>query len=67
MVRCVTSHAAYFLILVLPRLLAVPPIDMDFGSAPLRFCLEGGIPSTDGDIALVLFRGTYGGQERKMQ
>lgn len=31
------------------------------GSAPLQLYLEGGIPGTDGNAALVLFRGTLGG------
>ena len=34
-------------------------------SAPLQFCLEGGIPGTDGNAALVLFRGTQGGQGKE--
>ena len=34
----------------------------NFGSAPLQLYLEGGIPGTDGNAALVLFRVTQGGQ-----
>ena len=33
------------------------------GGAPLQSCLEGGIPGTDGNAALVLFREHQKGKE----
>ena len=55
------NHAAHFHILVSIRALSGASRRQDFGSAPLQSYLEGGIPDTDGNAALVLFRGTQGG------
>ena len=54
-------YAARFLFIFHARLLAVPHLRCESGSAPLQLYKEGGIPGTDGNAALVLFRGTQGG------
>ena len=50
-------HAAHFHILVSIRALSGASRRQNFGSAPLQLYLEGGIPGTDGNAALVLFCG----------
>ena len=63
-VRTHDNHAAHSHIHVSARLFPVPLVRQNFGSVPLQLYYEGGIPGTDGNAALVLFRGTQVGQER---
>ena len=61
------SQAARSLFMFPLGLLAVPHLRCESGSAPLQSCLEGGIPGTDGNAALVLFREIVAGRRRRMK
>lgn len=55
MMRHVCDHAAHSHFNVSTRLLAVPPENRDFGSAPLNW-FKGDIPDVEESVALILFR-----------
>ena len=65
MLRCVGNPRGALSIHISCKALSGASSEIRIRECAASFCLEGGIPGTDGNAALVLFCGTQGGREKE--